>query len=169
MRIKLVTNTVLSDAVKSGIPENVKIISYFDKGEYLTLFYPWPTSDKVLMLEEKLNLEAVGKLMLFSKTITNDDLVIIACRDGISISKAIADWLIDVLPTSFDVVQYLELVDKLPEFPAADELLKLKLYQISSAQISLPEVALKIIESPNAPAALKATAEEYLDGLLHLP
>jgi len=169
MRIKLVTNVDLSNALKEVVPENVKIISYIDKAEYITLFYPWPTSDDILILEERLNLEAIGKLILFSKTIKDSHLVIVACRDGTTISKAIADWLIDILPTSYDVTQYLDLIAKLPEFPAADELIKLKLYQISSAQISLPEAALKVIESKEASEKLKLIAEEYLSELLHMP
>lgn len=136
MRIKLTTNKELDSAFKEKVPtdkENIKIIAFLEKSETITLFYPWPESDKtphILLLEERINLENFKRLYNFIKELKDEDLLILSCYDGLSVSRILAETIIDSLPTHFDLTQWFELEKNLPEFPPANESLRFKLYQL---------------------------------------
>ena len=136
MRIKLTTNKELDSAFKEKVPtdkENIKIIAFLEKSETITLFYPWPESDKtphILLLEERINLENFKRLYNFIKELKDEDLLILSCYDGLSVSRILAETIIDSLPTHFDLTQWFELEKNLQEFPPANESLRFKLYQL---------------------------------------
>ncbi len=164
MKIKLTTNKELDLALKDKIPteaDNIKIISILERSEHITLFYPWPPQEltNFLILDKPIRLPEIQKIFLFLKTLKEKDILIIADYD-LTIGKALEEWITDLLSPILQIETVVQ-----EEFPPKDEEFKLKLYQFSSGLLTLPEVALKVLNSASTSEELKIVADQYLKDL----